>query len=179
LNRRHKLLLELLEGCGAGLHALLTRLTLREDVAEELMQELFIKLSKARGLEKVSNLPAYARRAAINMAFDWHRRRQNMTVALDSVGEAASGQRSPLAKMIEAERLEEVLAGVGKLNASIREVFVLRHIQQLDYDEIARQTGKTTHQARALCHKALKRLRNLLDIDSRSSDKEASYAPNR
>ena len=177
MNQRHRLLLELLEGHGRGLHGLLTRLTLREDAAEELMQELFIKLSKANGLEKVSNLPAYARRAAINLAFDWHRRRKNAMAGLDSVGEAASGERSALAKMIEAERLEEVLAGVGKLNGSLREVFVLRHIQQLGYDEIAEQTGRTSHQVRALCNKALKRLRNLLDIDSRSSDKEAKYGP--
>ena len=37
-------LLELLDKSGANLYALLTRLTLREDVAEELMQELFTQL---------------------------------------------------------------------------------------------------------------------------------------
>ncbi len=41
---RQKELLELLDKSGANLYALLTRLTLREDIAEELMQELFIKL---------------------------------------------------------------------------------------------------------------------------------------
>ena len=44
MSSRQKELLELLDKSGADLYALLTRLTLREDVAEELMQELFIKL---------------------------------------------------------------------------------------------------------------------------------------
>ena len=55
MKSRHKELLELLDTSGAELFALLTRLTLREDVAEELMQELFIKLSRSRGLDKAAN----------------------------------------------------------------------------------------------------------------------------
>jgi len=40
LKNRQKELFELLDKSGASLFALLTRLTLREDIAEELMQEL-------------------------------------------------------------------------------------------------------------------------------------------
>jgi len=73
LRSRQKELLELLDKSGADLYALLTRLTLREDVAEELMQELFIKLNNSRGIGKIANWNAYAHRAAINLAFDWRR----------------------------------------------------------------------------------------------------------
>jgi len=40
LRDRQKELLELLDKSGASLYTLLTRLTLREDIAEELMQEI-------------------------------------------------------------------------------------------------------------------------------------------
>ena len=60
-------LLELLDASGGSLHALLTRLTLREDVAEDLMQELFIKLSNSNGLDRASQPVGYAYRSAINL----------------------------------------------------------------------------------------------------------------
>jgi len=55
LRDRQKELLELLDKSGANLYALLTRLTLREDVAEELMQELFIKLNNTSRFDKGRN----------------------------------------------------------------------------------------------------------------------------
>ena len=57
LKDRQRKLLELLDKSGASLYALLTRLTLREDIAEEMMQELFIKLSNFRYLDNIDNLP--------------------------------------------------------------------------------------------------------------------------
>lgn len=71
MSSRQEELLEFLDRSGAELYTLLTRLTLRQDIAEELMQELFIKLSRSRGPAKVTKWDAYARRAAINLAFDW------------------------------------------------------------------------------------------------------------
>lgn len=74
MSDRRTELLELLDRSGAGLHALLTRLTLRPDVAEELMQELFLKLSAAKDQGGIDCWHAYARRTAINLAFDWRHR---------------------------------------------------------------------------------------------------------
>jgi DNA-directed RNA polymerase specialized sigma24 family protein len=48
-------ILGFLEKSGPGLYGLLTRLTLREDVAEDLMQELFIKLNNSRAFKKAEN----------------------------------------------------------------------------------------------------------------------------
>jgi DNA-directed RNA polymerase specialized sigma24 family protein len=41
----------------------------------------------------------------------------------------------------------------------------MRYIQQQSYDDIAEQMGKSPHQVRALCHKAISRLRDLLGIN--------------
>ena len=169
-----KELLELLDKSGASLHALLTRLTLREDVAEELMQELFIKLNNSRGLNKVVNWEAYARRAAINLAFDWRRRWRQTALRLDDVTAPASNDNSPLGELIRTEELQETLNAIGQLNRASREAIVMRYIQQESYDCIAEQLGKTPHQVRALCSKALNRLRDLLGRGQPSfSGKEA------
>ncbi len=162
MRNRQRELLELLDKSGANLYALLTRLTLREDVAEELMQELFIKLINSRIFNKAGNPEAYARRAAINLAFDWRRSRKRNPLRLDQIREPASNGSSPLGKLVQAEELDEILNAIGQLNKVPREALVMRYIQEEPYDYIAEQLGRTPHQVRALCSKALSHLRDIL-----------------
>jgi len=166
LNQRQTELLKLLEVSGAKLHALLARLTLREDVAEELMQDLFVKLHGAGNQGGVECWYAYARRTAINLAFDWRRRQASRRVcSLDAVSERASSDATPVSRLIESEELERVLNAIDQLNGASREVLIMRYIQQDSYEEIAGQLGKTIHQARALCFKAMSALRDVLGCD--------------
>jgi RNA polymerase sigma factor (sigma-70 family) len=165
--------LEFLDRSGASLFALLTRLTLREDVAEELMQELFLKLNTAFGQATVDSWYAYARRAAINLAFDWRRRqRRRRTTALESVAEPVSSARGPLGDLLQAEEFDQILAAVSRLKGASREVFVMRHLQQEPYEEIARQLGKTPHQVRALCFRAMKDVRETLGCSLGATDEK-------
>ena len=176
----NKELLDLLDRSGAELYALLTRLTLREDVAEELMQDLFIKLSNSRGAAKIANLDAYARRAAINLAFDWRRTRRRATLRLGQVSEPVADNTSPLSKLIHSEEMQETLNAVGRLKRSAREVLVMRYIQQQSYDDIARQMGKTSHQVRAMCSRSIRHLRDILGSNhSQSAAKEIKNVHNR
>jgi len=156
-------LLELLETSGPRLMALLTRLTLREDVAEELMQDLFLKLSGTRNLTEVDCLYAYARRTAINLAFSWRRRQAvRRSRSLDEIPECASDNHTPLSRLVQSEEMEQILVAIGRLGGTSREVFVMRYLQQDSYEVIAEQVGKTPHQVRALCFRAIRHLREIL-----------------
>ena len=180
MSSRQKELLELLDKSGADLYALLTRLTLREDVAEELMQELFIKLNNSRGTGNVANWSAYARKSAINLAFDWRRSRKRTIPAKSQFSEPESAEDSPLSKLIHSEEMQETLDAVGRLKKSSREVLVMRYLQQESYDNIAEQLGKTSHQVRALCSRAIHHLRDVLGSnDHQSSTKEIHNVANR
>lgn len=162
MSSRRRELLEVLDKSGPSLYALLTRLTLREDIAEELMQELFIKLSSARNSAAIESWSAYAHRAAVNLAFDWRRRQKRVPLSLEQVGERASPDSSPLRKLIQSEEIEQTLDAIGRLKKEPRQALVLRYIQQQSYEHIAEQLGRTPHQVRALCSKALNRLRAIL-----------------
>ncbi|HSV98889.1 MAG TPA: hypothetical protein VLI39_01860 [Sedimentisphaerales bacterium] len=72
MSDRRTELLELPDRSGASLHALLTRLTLRRDVAEELMQDLFLRLSVARDQGGIDCWYAYARRAGRDVYALWN-----------------------------------------------------------------------------------------------------------
>lgn len=178
MSNRQKELLELLDKSGADLFALLTRLTLREDVAEELMQELFIKLNNSTGSGKVANWNAYTRRSAINLAFDWRRTQKQKVLALEQVSEPVSNEDSPLGKLVHSEEMQQTLDAVGRLKKSSREVLVMRYLQQESYDTIAEQLGKTSHQVRALCSRAIRHLRDVLSNEHKSSKKEMQNVSN-
>ena len=175
-----KELLELLDRSGAELYALLTRLTLREDVAEELMQDLFIKLKNSRSTAKIANLDAYARRAAMNLAFDWRRARRRKVVRLGQITEPIADGASPLGMLINSEQMQKTLNAIGQLKKVCRQVLVMRYIQQESYDDIARQMGKTSHQVRAMCSRSIGRLRDMLGSNHRQSvSKEIKNVQNR
>ncbi len=152
-------LLNILETHGAELHALLTRLTLRAGVAEDLLQELFLKLQSGRGFAAANDPTAYVFRTAINLAFDW-RRVQRPTLSLRA--EPAVAAAAPLDRLIDAEELEQIIGAMGYLSELSRQVLVLRYLQHQDYAAIAAQLGKTEHQVRGLCSKALRQLRTFM-----------------
>ncbi len=169
MRSRKEKLLELLDRSGASLFALLTRLTLHEDIAEELMQELFIKLNGAAALDKVGNWDAYARAAAINLAFDW-RRRNGRRPAPERLRGRSAGDDGPVGRLIRAEELQEILNAIGRLNGVCREVLVMRYIQEATYDDIAAKLDRTTHQVRGLCAKAMGQLRDALVLRGGQSE---------
>src|SRR4051794_7288180 len=74
-------LIAILDAHGPALHALLLRLTLRQDVADDLLQELFVKLAGSRSFRAAIDPVAYVKRAAVNLALDWRRARQRRDVS--------------------------------------------------------------------------------------------------
>jgi RNA polymerase sigma factor (sigma-70 family) len=160
-------LLGLLEEHGPDLLALFTRITLRADAAEDLLQELFLKLRNAGGLARADNRKAYLFRTAMHLAFDWRRTRR----VIESLpAEVAARMELPLDHLIGVERLEEVLDALQSLSELYREVMVLRYLQNHDYPKIAEMLGKTEHHVRAICSKALGQLRTALQSISEVGD---------
>lgn len=159
-------LLELLERSGLRLYLLLRQLTLSEEAAEQLMQELFSKLSAHKAFSNISNATTYARRTAMKLAFDWQKT-QTTTIC-----EPSSADDSAIDETISTEDLQRILQAVGSLRGQIKEAFVMRYIQQEPYSYIAEELGKTTHHVRGLCYKARAKLQNILGDKSRPSLKE-------
>ena len=156
-------LLSILKTHGSRLHALLTRLTLREEVAEDLMQELFLKLIRSSGFLKANDPSAYAFRSAINIAFDWRRNQTKSIRAEPFAAEPSASFISPLSKLIQSEEINQVLHTLGQLSERSRDIVVMRYIQGDSYEQIAEAFDKTPQQIRGLCNKAITRLRTILN----------------
>jgi RNA polymerase sigma factor (sigma-70 family) len=159
------LLLRLLDDYGVRLHALLTKITLRADVAEELLQDLFLKLCKAEGLAQAPRPEQYLFRSAINLAFDWGRRKGREAIAAPLTGAETCSCPSPLESAINREELHRVMLAAARLPPADRELVVLKFLDGCSYEVLADQFGSTPHRVRALCAKAVARLRKQLHLD--------------
>lgn len=160
MDPRERDILDVLARQGPQLHAMLVRLTLREDVAEELMQELFLKLCRSEGFAGAEDRAAYACRTATHLAFDWRRARRRRGSMASLQVEPAAEAASALNRLIDAEETERILDAVSRMAEPYREAFVMRWIEQKPYEAIAPHLKRTPHQVRGLCHKALQQLRS-------------------
>jgi len=126
------------------------------------MQELFLKLNASDGFHSATNPLAYARRTAMHLAFDWRRNRNKSSGTELGNNEIADGLPTPLECLVESERIQAVLDAMTGLSPRNCELLTLHYIQQESYETLATESGKTPHQIRGLCHKAIIQLRELL-----------------
>ena len=169
--------MELLDAEGGVLHACLWRLTQRADVAEDLMQELVIKLARSDTFAKADRPGAFARRAATNLALDWRRKQRRRgpvaswgDVEWGVVGEGAE----PSQRMEQDEELSGLLDALAQMKPVDRVVLTMRYLEQADYQAVAEALGKTVAQARGLCFRALGRLKKRMGVDAKALDEEVS-----
>lgn len=158
---RQKKILQLLDVSGPRLHRLLTRLTRREDVVGDLLQELFLRLCNSKAFDKAEDPFAYAYRSAINLGLEW-RRQQHVCKVLQNDCPTSQDDLSALGKIIKAEELEQVLDATSRLSDLARDVVVMRYIEQDSYEEIAERLGKKPQHLRSVCAKAMAQLREVL-----------------
>lgn len=113
------------------------------DQAEDIVQEAFVKAYQALDTFEMGRnfypwLSTIARNRALNLIA-----REERKESLDKIQEqgfdTASNDPGPLAQVISSENQQLFYAALKKLPEQFRVVFVLRHFDELSYDEIAKQ----------------------------------------
>jgi RNA polymerase sigma-70 factor (ECF subfamily) len=155
---------ELYERHSAPLFTFLIRLTGDRGVGEELLQETFIRLYRSRAAyEPTARFRAFLFTIARRLVIDWRRRENPMrredSEALATVEAPERAQDRAEATDL-AERLE---AALRRLPAAQREIVLLSRYAALSADEIAEVTGSTPGAVRVGLHRALRRLRELIE----------------
>ena len=119
-------LLDLLDRHGSDLYALLHRLTLSEHVAEDLLQELFMKLRDSKSFAAADRKLAYARRSAMNLAIDW-RRSHKRHVSMEQIDPNMTATNpSPASRLVQHEQFEQILDATSRLGN------VSRYVTRID-----------------------------------------------
>jgi RNA polymerase sigma-70 factor, ECF subfamily len=125
------------------------RFTGRPHEAEDLTQEVFIKVFQTLTTYDAGqgSFSTWLNRIARNHLVDHYRRthKDRLTSSLDEEGggreSTPSAEDPPSARVESRERREILQAALDRLSPDMREAVVLRDFQDLDYDEISEVLG--------------------------------------
>ncbi len=128
------------------------------NVAEDLTSEVFLRFLRARVTP--DNLLAYLYRSAHNIIVDYLRQNPKL---LEPIDERLAAERDDPVQHaeLEVERMR-VRRAILRLSPDQQQVIVLRYLEELSNAEIGRVLGKNEGAVKALQHRALANLRNLL-----------------
>lgn len=134
--------------------------------AEDIAQEAFIRAY--RGLKKFqqkAKFSSWLYQIALNLCKDYLKSRARGVKSLDDeqLTSLEPGTTEQAARHILESELSEVMRRcIGTLPVPYRETFVLRHLQGLEYDEVASITGVPADTVRVRAYRARELLREAL-----------------
>ncbi|MCG3127040.1 MAG: ECF RNA polymerase sigma factor SigW [Phycisphaerae bacterium] len=145
------------------IYAVCGRAELVDDIAQQVWTQVWERLDTLRDPERIRSwLYNIARNAAIDASMA-HRRRQRGMVSLEAGPEPARGsQAGPLAVVIADETERFLLDAVQSLPAIYREPFVLRHLEDWPYAQIADVLGLSVESVETRLVRARRLLREAL-----------------
>ena len=140
-------------------YTLALRLTGRPDVADDVVQEAFVKaMEKLGGFRGDAPFGAWLKRLVANCAIDRLRADRRWV----------DGDAEVLLQPAEsgAEAQIEALGLLSRMSAQARTALVLHEIEGYNHSELAEIFGKSESYSKSLLSRALGRLRSLLDAES-------------
>lgn len=111
---------------------------------DDLVQEAYTRLLRAKNDGHATHAKAFLFTAARNLAIDMFRRRR--TTMVEPIDEVAAlptldDQRDACETIEHQQRLEMLIEAVASLPERCRQVMILRHLDGLAYKEIAERLG--------------------------------------
>lgn len=133
------------------------------DAAEDIVHDVYVKLSRRDPASAVIGEPSnYVFRAAWNAALDHaHQQRSEWQYRdeyeAEALAQVPSDEPSPEARVDSTQRLEIMVDALNELPVSCREAFVLNKLHGVGHRDIARQLGVSIsmvekHVMRAMAH---------------------------
>ncbi len=133
--------------------------------AADCVQATFAAALELSRREVVTSWPGLLRRLVVRHALDRLRVRYRERARLDAlsdVADAAAAGAGPVARAEAAELAAHLRAALAKLPEQEAEVFYLRCLEEMTYQEIATQLEMEVNAVGVALHRARARLRELL-----------------
>ena len=138
------------------------RLTGNNDISDELLSELFVKLVEKIGSYKGGSFESWLFKIASNIFHDHLRSKQRRKKLLESqVAEFELGKIEP--KQSDGELTDKLQIQLGRLDEDTRELIMLRFYSLLSFKEIAQIRAEPIGTTLAKTHRALKKLREYME----------------
>lgn len=140
------------------------RLLPNEADAADCFQETFVNAMQIAKRQEVGNWPGLLQKLATSRALDCLRRRVRDRVRLrtpESWDELVAGDPQPIQQAQAAELAEHLRQLLSKLPPQQAEVYCLRYLNELSYEQIGLELGLSVDAVGVTLHRARGRLREL------------------
>lgn len=133
-------------------------------LAEDVQQDVFMKLLETAPMPAVESWPAWLTASATRLAID-RLRRQRRWWRLLPFWQATAPESAPSAEQhaSDAEHAQRLRAALARLKPREAECFVLRHLHGLDIAAIAATTGISENYVSVTLHRATRALESRLN----------------
>lgn len=129
----------LLNGHRRAVYNLMRRMVGDEEEALDLSQQAFIKAFRSlASFDPSFSFRSWIMSIASRTAIDFLRKRRLETVSLDEIGETRSKGTTPEAELARKETRQSIDRAVDSLPPEYRIAILLRHMEGLSYEEMAR-----------------------------------------
>jgi RNA polymerase sigma-70 factor (ECF subfamily) len=137
--------------------------------AEDLTGEVFLRLLQVLNTRRAprDRLQGWLYRVAHNLAMDCFRQ-QSKATTMPLEEDWIAGADPPSTVVENRQAQQQLRAAIGRLTADQQQVILLRFGEGLKLAEVGRLMGKTEGAVKTLQHRAVNRLRKLLERGSRS-----------
>jgi RNA polymerase sigma-70 factor (ECF subfamily) len=148
----------------AKLYGVVLRILRRTDLADEVIQETYLKIWKSAGqfdpraASPITWMVAIAR----NRAIDLVRRKTETSIEEDAAEEVAAETAHPLAKRESREELERLLACMEKLDEERRQLVLLAYHRGWSRDQLAAKFNRPVNTIKTWLRRALFDVRECL-----------------
>jgi RNA polymerase sigma-70 factor (ECF subfamily) len=138
------------------------RLTGNNDISDELLSELFVKLVEKIATYKGGSFEGWLFRIATNIFHDFLRSKQRRKKLLEARKEQLEMEFTEI-KRSGDEQIDKLQIQLKKLDTDTRELIMLRFYSQLSFKEIAKIRSEPIGTTLARLHRGLKKLREVMD----------------
>lgn len=156
---------EVYRATSAKMLGIITRIVIRRDIAEEILQEVYVTVwERARDFDPARASPiTWLAAIARNRALDSIRRRQMLSIedtpaALD----APTDDPHPLEGLELSEDLARLWRCIDLLESDRREVVILAYIEGESREALGRRFGRPVPTIKTWLHRSLKQLKECL-----------------
>ncbi len=160
-NRDSKCFSQIVDMYASRCYGYFYRLTGNNDLSDELLSELFVKLVEKIGSYKGGSFEGWLFRIASNIFHDYLRGKQRRKKLLDVQKKQIESQITE-PKQSDNKQIDKLQIQLTKLDTDSRELIMLRFYSQLSFKEIAAMRSEPIGTTLAKLHRGLKKLRELM-----------------
>ena len=138
-----------------------------QEIAEDITSEVFLRVWKRYRKQELDNIKdpgSFLYKTAKNLLVDYYRKRTKIAVmSLEDKKEIPDAGQQIDKKEIVRQDIEKISNAISQLKDEHQDLIIWYYIEEVPISEIAKITNKTENAVRVAIHRAMNKLKEILE----------------